>query len=268
MHDLLAFLNAHASCRKFTGEPITPEQERTIVETARRSPTSSNLQAYSIIGIRNQATKDRLALLTGNQSHVAESSLFLVFCADLFRLRRLNEQRHYPFHGEDTEMLIIATVDTALVAGRALIAAQAMGLGGVMVGAIRNLPDEVCDLLHLPELVYPVMGMSLGKPAAEPKPKPRLPLDAVYYREAYPSSVPGENLSDGLSLDRLIAEYDRTMDELGYLKVRPVEPENYPDFSGIYSWSEHTARRLASDNPTTRRLHMLGFLRKRGWLKQ
>ncbi len=268
MDNLPGFLTTHASCRKFTGEPITPEQERLIVETARRSPTSSNLQAYSIIGIRDQATKDRLAVLTGNQAHVAESSLFLVFCADLFRLRRLNEQRGYPFHGEDTEMFIIATVDTALVAGRALIAAQAIGLGGVMVGAIRNLPDEVCDLLKLPELVYPVMGMSLGKPAAEPKPKPRLPLDAVYFREAYLRSGSPDDMPDEQLLDRLIAEYDETMDRLGYFKVRPVEPENYPAFDGAYSWSEHTARRLASGNPTTRRLHMLEFLHRRGWLRR
>jgi len=256
MNAIIDFLNSHASVRKFTDQPITEEQERVIVTTAQRSPTSSNLQAYSIITVRNPDKKATLARLCGDQSHVAESALFLVFCADLYRLSRLNERRGYRFHGEYAEMFVVATVDTALAAARALMAAQALGFGGVMVGGIRNQPQEVSKLIGLPELTYPVMGMSLGKPAKTAKLKPRLPIEGICFEENYRQE----------QLDDAVARYDRTIDEVGYLHGREITPERYPDFEGVYSWSEHSARRLADDAPRVLRPHMKEFLLGRGFL--
>ncbi|MBI5265780.1 MAG: NADPH-dependent oxidoreductase [candidate division Zixibacteria bacterium] len=252
MNELLSFLNSHVSVRQFTDQPIDEDQERLIVTTAQRSPTSSNLQAYTIIGIRNQETKDRLAELCGRQGHIAHSGLFLLFCADLYRLSRLNAEKGYPFTGEYTEPFIVATVDTALAAGRALMAAQAMGLGGVMVGAIRNHPDDVAELLNLPPYTCPIMGMSLGYPATVPKVKPRLPMEAIYCREQYDSGP----------FAQAIADYDKIIDRLGHLKGREVNAGSYPDFAGDYSWSEHSARRMADLSPTALRPHMKSFLEK------
>lgn len=255
---ILTFLNGHASARQFTDRTINEDDERIIVTTAQRSPTSSNVQAYSIISVRDQSKKARLAELCGNQAHVERCPLFLVFCADLYRLLRLNEARGYDFYGEYTEPFIIATVDCALAAGRALQAAQALGMGGVMVGGIRNNPQEVADLLELPDLVYAVMGMSLGYPGRQPSIKPRLPRAALHFHETY----------DVSSIDTAVAEYDKTIDEVGYLKGREVEPERYPGFNGLYSWSEHTARRMASTKKGTLRPHLMSFLQKRGLLKK
>jgi len=258
MNQLIEFLNSHVSCRKFTDQAISDDDELTIITTAQRSPTSSNLQAYSVIGAREQATKDKLSALSGNQTHINRSSLFLVFCADLYRLSLLNKKRQYRFNGELAESFIIATVDCALAASRTLMAAQALGMGGVMVGAIRNNPNDICQLLALPELVYPVMGMSLGYPAAEPNQKPRLAPEAIYFKEKYSADT----------LESEIAKYDAVINEVGYLSGREVEPELYPDFEGLYSWSEHTARRMASSVATVQRPHMLSFLQSRGFIKR
>lgn len=256
MNEILKFLNSHVSVRQFTDQPVTESDELAIVTTAQRSPTSSNIQAYSIITIRNRTSKDRLAELCGGQNHVSESALFLVFCADLFRLKSLNDSRDYPFDGGFSELFIQATVDAALVAGRALQAAQALGLGGVMVGGIRDRIAEVSELLNLPELVYPVMGMSLGFPVKPSPIKPRLPIEAIAFRESYQTGA----------FEQSISEYDDTITHLGYLKGREVRPENYPDFDGVYSWSEHTARRMADVDGPTMRAHMLEYLRNRGLL--
>jgi len=256
--NMLELLNGHASVRKFTDKPILAADELVIVETAQRSPTSSNLQTYSIVSIRNEDTKKQLAELCGNQSHIAASALFLVFCADLHRLERIARSKQYKFNGDSTEMFIVSTVDTALVAGRALITAQSLGLGGVMVGAIRNHPDKIAGLLSLPDYVYPVMGMSLGYPAAPARTRSRLPLDAIYHRELY---------SDA-RFDKAVSEYDAKIDELGHWKGREVQPDLYPEFEGVYSWSEHSARRLANDSATALRPFMLDFLQKRGFLRR
>lgn len=258
MNDLIAFLNSHVSVRSFTDQQISEEDEHTIVTTAQRSPTSSNLQTYSIIGIRNQQTKEKLSVLCDNQAHVAASSLFLVFCADLYRVKKVTEERGYPPLAEYADKFVVATIDTALVAGRALEAAQALGLGGVMVGGIRVYAEEVAQLLNLPEFVYPVMGMSLGYPKAQNKQKPRLPLETLYFRERYETN---------LNQDAL-AQYDNTLDALGYLKGREVQKERYPNFSGQYSWREHSARRMASTAHEALRPELLSFLQKRGFLKK
>jgi nitroreductase len=258
MPDALEFLNSHASVRHFTDQDISTEDATLICTTAERSPTSSNLHAYSIITVREQATKKTLAALCGDQDHVVDCPLFLVFCADLYRLSVLARERGYPFNGDTVEMLIVATVDAALAGGRALIAAQALGMGGVMVGGIRNQPDEVCRLLGLPNLVYPVMGMSLGYPARPPRVKPRLPLEGLCFDERYRSE----------GIKPAVATYDQTLKDLGYLRGREVEPEKYPDFDGEYSWSEHSARRMASEAPGAVRLYMKAFLQERGLMKR
>jgi FMN reductase (NADPH) len=258
VNEIIEFLNSHASVRHFTEEPITEWEAETILKTAQRSPTSSNLHAYSVVSLREKAKKKELAKLTGGQEHVARCSLFLVWCADLFRLKMLATERAYDFHGGTAESFIIAVVDTALAASRALMAAQALGLGGVMVGGIRNEPSKVAELLDLPELVTPIMGMSLGHPANKAKLKPRLPLGGLHFRESYDQSA----------ISAAVANYDTTISELGYLKGREVEAERYSGFDGDYSWSEHSARRMASNKATVMRPHMLEFLRSRGFLQE
>lgn len=258
MNEILEFLNSHASCRKFSDRVISPENEEFIITTAQRSPTSSNLQAYSIIGVRNEQSKQKLAELSGGQKHISDSSLFLVFCADLYRLSLLASEREYNFNGDQTEAFIIGTVDASLAACRALMAAQSLGIGGVMVGGIRNNPDDVCNLLSLPRYVYPVMGMSLGFPETQPQLKPRLPLTAIYMKERYNTD----------SLNESLESYDREIDKLGYLRGREITPDEYPDFAGNYSWKEHVARRMADNRPSTARPHMMKFLQKRGLLRK
>jgi hypothetical protein len=54
-----------------------------------------------------------------------------------------------------------------------------------MIGGIRNNPREVAELLGLPALTIPIMGMCLGYPAQEIEQKPRLPLQAYIHEERY-----------------------------------------------------------------------------------
>ena len=75
----------------------------------------------------------------------------------------------------------------ALAAQSALIAAESLGLGGVYIGAMRNLPEQITAELALPPHVFAVFGMSIGYPdPAKPTDiKPRLPQSLVLHREQY-----------------------------------------------------------------------------------
>ena len=147
----------------------------------------------------------------------------------------------------------MAVVDAALVAQNILVASESAGLGVCMIGGIRNNPDQVCELLKLPDKVFPLMGICLGWPDYEPMIKPRLPRRLV---------VHGEECDDR-HLEALLAEYDREIKAIGlYDGARRKVPS--PDGREVsdeeYSWTEHTARRLASTDPGVLRLHMKSFL--------
>ena len=58
-------LKMRVSIRNYNDQPIPDEMLREIINSARRSPTSSNMQAYSFVVVRNPETKKILAESAG-----------------------------------------------------------------------------------------------------------------------------------------------------------------------------------------------------------
>ena len=82
--------------------------------------------------------------------------------------------------------------------------AESLGLGGVLIGGLRDDPQAVTQLLGLPELVFPLFGMSLGYPAEYPGLKPRPPRSLVLHEERYRTDGLADELHD---YDRIVARY-------------------------------------------------------------
>ena len=57
------------------------------------------------------------------------------------------------------------------------------------------------ELLHLPDKVYPVFGITVGVPDEDHGVKPRLPVAAILHENGY----------DEKKYDELLNEYDETM---------------------------------------------------------
>jgi FMN reductase (NADPH) len=203
MNDVIGLLQRHRSIRKFKPDEVPEEALEAIVRSAQMASTSSNVQAYSVIAVTNPDTKRALSAVAGNQQHVEQCPVLLVWCADLSRDRLACEQEGVEMVSGTMENFIVATVDTALAAQNAAIAAESLGLGIVYIGGIRNNLHEVTRLLNVPQLVYPLFGMCLGYPDHESSLRPRLPLRAVLHREKYEQAMQSE----------AIAEYDRTTRE-------------------------------------------------------
>jgi FMN reductase [NAD(P)H] len=253
MNKVLETMASHASKRKFKKQAIPDGLLAEIIKAARQAPTSSNLQAYSIIIVKDRAKKDKLATLCGDQPWVASCPVFLAICADLLRLQKVCIRQGYEFIDKYIEMFIVATVDAALVAQNILTAAESCGLGGVMIGGIRNNPDKISKLLELPEKVYPLMGMCLGYPDHSPMIKPRLQHEVVVHHERYDDSRLDEYLDIYEDIIRRTGLYDGPR-----RKVVSPTGKQVPDDK--YSWCEHTARRLATRDPGVLRSHMREFL--------
>lgn len=247
MNETIQLIMNHKSIRKYKNEPVTDEQLETIIAAGQMASTSSNVQAYSVIAVTDTELKNELSVLAGNQAYIRECPVFLVWCADMYRLREtVRSLDAEAVTYEDTmENFTVATIDVALAAQTAAIAAESLGLGVVYIGGVRNQIKELSERLGLPEFVYPVFGMCLGHPDQDPVLRPRLPLKSVLHKNSY-------NKDQSLAG---VKEYDETLS--AYMRERS-------DGKQSATWSEMMTKRQTEPA----RLHMKAFLESKGFMKQ
>ncbi|WP_275285918.1 oxygen-insensitive NADPH nitroreductase [Halomonas elongata] len=185
MNPTIELMKSHRSIRKFTEQRIPRETLLELIRAGQSAATSSHVQAYSVIHVTNPTNRERIAELAGGQDYIAHCSDFLVFCADMKRPTEASERTGADVTRGMTEQLLVASVDTALMAQNVALAAESEGLGICYIGGIRNNPEAISDLLRLPKHVYPVFGMCLGYPADQPDIKPRLPVETILKQDVY-----------------------------------------------------------------------------------
>ena len=164
----------------------------------------AGLEAWSVVAVTDRERKARLAELASPNPQILSAPLFLVWLADLSRLREIATESGKTGEGLDYfESFLLATIDAALAAQNALVALESLGLGSCYIGGIRNHPAEVGELLGLPPEALALFGMTVGypDPAIETEIKPRLPQSLVLHRERYQTASRSSEL----------ATYDDTM---------------------------------------------------------
>jgi nitroreductase/dihydropteridine reductase len=90
--ELLDKLNWRYAAKAMNGEKVSEEKIANIIEAARLSPTSSGLQPFEIIVVKNQAIKEAIRPIAWNQSMITDCSHLLVFAAwDTYTAERINK---------------------------------------------------------------------------------------------------------------------------------------------------------------------------------
>jgi nitroreductase len=202
-NDTLETLLTHRSVRAYGNQSLPDGTLETLIAAAQSAPSSSNLQTWSVVAVEDAERKARLSVLAGNQAHIRDAPLLLVWLADLARLEAVAARANVKPEGlHYLETLLVGVIDAALAAQNAVVALESLGLGSVYIGAIRNAPEQVAAELALPPHVLPVFGLCVGyadstRPAQV---KPRLPQSVVLHRERYDAHVqaPGIALYDGI----------------------------------------------------------------------
>lgn len=204
--DTIDTLVNRVTVRDYTSEDVDEETMRILLNAARRTATSSNLQTYSFVVVRDPAKKEILAELAGNQKHIIDAPVFVAICADISRLKQA-AQLHDTGAMISLETSMVAIVDAAIAGQSLSLAAESIGLGTVMIGGMRNHPQEVAEVLNLPDGVFVVYGMCIGHPAERKPQKPRLPESAIIKYEQY-SHVDNDTLQEH---DAELSEHYRNM---------------------------------------------------------
>ena len=221
--------------RRYTDVPIPDELLDTLLACAQSAPTKSNLQQYSIIVTTDHDLRMKLADLNPDTGHMKYCPVFLTFCADMRRAKRLTKKHGYAFANNNMDTFLNATVDAALAMQCFITAAEAAGLGCAPISQVRNRMQDFCDALDIPEGVFPIAGLTLGWPDWEGRMNARLPMEAVIHREKY----------DDSDLESLVDAYDARR-----LESNPIAPDGqrHADKYGVSencTWSENVARQLS-----------------------
>ena len=89
--ELLDKLNWRYAAKAMNGDKVAEEKIERILEAARLAPTSSGLQPFYIIVIKNQEIKEKIKPVAWNQSVITDCSHLLVFAAwDTYTADRIN----------------------------------------------------------------------------------------------------------------------------------------------------------------------------------
>lgn len=221
MNETLQQLMNHRTYRHFDPQyQLSDAELALILKAARQAPTWMNGQFYSIVVLRDPALRKQLVNWNPGNPHMAESSIFLLFVADLARTKQVSELKEVPYDwGMSIEPLLVATTDAALALENTVVAVESLGLGSVVVGSIRKHAEDIIQLLGLPAYTFPLFGLSIGKPTVEMNIKPRLPEAAVVHYDGW-QAYPNE----------LLQEYDETMRIFGEARETKDWTQKFADY--------------------------------------
>lgn len=186
LNQVIETMLTHRSIRKYSQQPVSNEDLDTIIRSVQAAPSWVNGQHVTIISIKDPDKRKKMSELAGNQIHIIEAPIFLVFCADFHRIKLACAMEGLEFRAAvNPDLLLVGTVDVGIALGNAITAAESLGLGTVPIGGIRRSPLEYIKLLNLPEYVIPVTGLCIGYPSEIPELVPRLPKAAIFHDETY-----------------------------------------------------------------------------------
>ena len=197
------------SIRRYRPDPVPEEFIQQILEAARLAPSGSNSQPWRFIVVTDAEERKRLRMVANGQQFIEEAPVVFVCCTDLEAYsQQSRQQRRQEFidYGVFAELgmargiteeqyrtlrpqVIDLPMDAAYQSGRFNVAiavqnmalmATALGLGSCWIGAMNG--QAIHEMYQLPGTLRVVILLTVGYPALEPPPRPRLPLEKIWLK--------------------------------------------------------------------------------------
>lgn len=194
----------HRSIRAFQDRTLSSEELETLYQMASHTSSSMFMQQFSILHVTDEKKRAAIREISGQQYVGANGDLF-IFLVDLYRNQQIRQQL-----GQDdgrlhtTDIFFQAVEDTVLALQNFVTGAESMGLGAVILGSIKDDPEKLVEVLNLPKMTMPMLGVQVGQPNQEPQLKPRLPLDRIAFENGYPQDFQVADLAD---YDQVVQTY-------------------------------------------------------------
>jgi nitroreductase len=196
------------SIRDYTEEPVSDHDLDMILEAARQAPSGENAQPWRFIVVKDEGTRRKLGALAGGGSGRRFTAEFVTKkMQERFSSLEDEAKKRAAFEkltsGQVSAFLANAPVnivvcgkkdvwdmpyDTSAAIENMLLMVTALGLGACWVIApcidIRD-EERIKALLGIPEGFKAVSIVSVGHPTRPHRPRPRLPIKDLVFRETW-----------------------------------------------------------------------------------
>ncbi len=234
--EVFKIINKRRSIRSFLRREISGDVLLQVLEAGMRAPFAAQL--CSVIYTRDKEKMKELRI-----GAYPSTPVLLIFFIDLCRLEKIMSLRGHEYGYDDTMSLWLGIQDVSLVVENVTLAAEALGLGSVLLGIAPVRADTISEVFRVPKRVFPVVGMCLGypDPSDETEIRPRFPLEFTAFEDVYLDHSEED-------IKMCMKEMDEGFLAQGYYIKRRIKVplENEEDKIGFerYSWSEHISRKF------------------------
>jgi nitroreductase len=202
--DLLEGLATTRAIRRYTDEPVTDEQLATVMWAATRAPSGSNRQPFRFVVLRDgpRAVEARRMLGEAARRMWLGKSAADGYASgsgadpDSPKARMARTMQHYADAFARAPVIVLACLQRYRDANpfegssvypacqNLLIAARAIGLGGVMT-QIQLLAPDLPQVLGVPDGVALHATITLGHPAGHHGPVRRRPMEELVFEDGW-----------------------------------------------------------------------------------
>lgn len=178
---------------------IEKEELEEMLKLATSAPSSSNLQAWNFIVIQDQDVKKELRVIANNQAQVEQSSAVIAVLGNIDAYK--NVEKIYTQNVEEGHMdesikertiantyavypnapvearMNIAAYDAGLVSMQLMLIAKERGYDTIPMGGFDKA--KFAERFELPEHLFPIVLIAVGKAAAPAFGTSRLPVEEI-----------------------------------------------------------------------------------------
>lgn len=149
--DFHSFLSGRSSVRDYNSEPVPDAEIEYLLKCASTAPSAGNLEAWDVIVVTEEDTRQALAEAAFGQSHLEQAPVILAVCSNYIR-----SMSRYGERG-----ILYALEDATIACTYMMLAAHARNLQSCWTGAFDD--DAVRDILDLPQHIRPIALLAIGK---------------------------------------------------------------------------------------------------------
>lgn len=195
-------IQGRRSIRRYQDIPVPQSAVNEMIEAARLAPSGANSQPWRFVVVRSQ--EKRNALREGTVRFAADAPLVIACCVDLDSYRDIDKlgqamYQHGMYDGvdnttkvfdefvrterplEESALRSYCMFNSAFAVENMVLRAHDLGLGTCIVAMFNQ--TVVRELLELPDNLVITMLISVGYPAEDPGPRPRLSLGELLLKE-------------------------------------------------------------------------------------
>jgi nitroreductase len=144
-------IRTRRSIRRYLKKPVDDKLIAEILDTARFTPSSGNIQNWRFIVVKDTEKIKELTIAALNQSWMNQAPVHIIVCNDLTNIKRLYKER-----GEK----LYSIQNCAAAVQNILLAAYSLGIGSCWVGAFDK--EGVKRILKIPDGIEPEAIITLG----------------------------------------------------------------------------------------------------------